>query len=81
MVVGLDCHPEEVHRDLIVLESGEVAAQRSPLCRYQAQLTDTENENAALPAPIYLSNLLAKSTVYFRRIENIPEYFNVPSQR
>jgi hypothetical protein len=26
MVVGLDCHPEEVHRDLIVLELGEVAA-------------------------------------------------------
>ena len=49
MVVSLDCHPEEVHRDLIVLESGEVAAQRSPLRRYQSRLTDTKNGNAALP--------------------------------
>ena len=49
LVVSLDCHPEEVHRDLIILESGEVAAQRSPLRRYQARLTDTKNGNAALP--------------------------------
>jgi ATP-dependent DNA helicase PIF1 len=49
MVVSLDCHPEEVHRELIVLESGEVAAQRSPLRRYQSRLTDTKNGNAALP--------------------------------
>ncbi|KID81125.1 ATP-dependent DNA helicase PIF1 [Metarhizium guizhouense ARSEF 977] len=48
-VVGLDCHPEEVQRDLIVLESGEVAAQRSPLRRYQTRLIDTKNGNAALP--------------------------------
>ncbi|KID81041.1 ATP-dependent DNA helicase PIF1 [Metarhizium guizhouense ARSEF 977] len=49
MVVGLDCHPEELQRDLIVLESGEVAAQRSPLRRYQTRLIDTNNGNAALP--------------------------------
>ena len=48
IVVGLDCHPEGVYRNLIVLESGEVAAQRSLLYRYQTWLTDIKNRNAAL---------------------------------
>ena len=34
MLVSLDCCPEEVQRDLIVLESSEVTAQRSALRRY-----------------------------------------------
>ena len=49
MLVSLDCRPEEVQRDLIVLESGEVTAQRSALRRYRDRLTDTRNGNAALP--------------------------------
>src|ERR1700722_9574191 len=47
MLVNLDCRLEEVQRDLIVLESGEVTAQRSALQRYQDRLTDTGNRNAA----------------------------------
>ena len=43
MVVNLDCRPEEVQRDLIVLESGEVTAQRSALRRYRDRLIDTGN--------------------------------------
>ena len=35
MVVSLDCRPEEVQRDLIVLESSEVTTQRSTLQRYR----------------------------------------------
>jgi hypothetical protein len=49
MLVSLDCRPEEVQRDLIVLESGEVTAQRSALQRYRDRLIDTRNGNAALP--------------------------------
>ena len=49
MLVSLDCRPEEVHRDLIVLESGEVTAQRSALKRYRDRLVDTANGNTALP--------------------------------
>ena len=45
--MNLDCRLEEVQRDLIVLESGEVTAQRSALRRYQDRLTDTGNGNAA----------------------------------
>lgn len=48
MVVNLDCRPEKVHRDLIVLEFGESKAQRSVLYRYRDLLTDTKNGNAAL---------------------------------
>ena len=48
MVVSLDCHPEDVQRNLIVLDLGEVAAQRSPLQRYQTRLIDTKNGNATL---------------------------------
>jgi ATP-dependent DNA helicase PIF1 len=48
VLVNLDCRPEEVQRDLIVLESGEVSAQRSPLQRYRDRLADTGNGNAAL---------------------------------
>jgi hypothetical protein len=43
MLVNLDCRPEEVQRDLIVLESSEVTAQRSALQRYRDRLTDTGN--------------------------------------
>ena len=43
MLVNLDCRPEEVQRDLIVLESSEVTAQRSALRRYRDRLTDTGN--------------------------------------
>ena len=48
MLVGLDCRPDDVQRDLIVLESGEVTAQRLVLRRYRDRLTDTKNGNAAL---------------------------------
>ena len=48
MLVSLDCRPEEVQHDLIVLESGEITAQRSALQRYRDRLTDTRHGNAAL---------------------------------
>lgn len=47
-LVTLDCRPEGMQKDLIVLESGETTAQRSALQRYQGRLTDTANGNAAL---------------------------------
>ena len=43
MLVSLDCRLEEVQRDLIVLESGEITAQRSALRRYRDRFTDTGN--------------------------------------
>ena len=43
MLVSLDCRLEEVQRDLIVLESSEVTAQRSALRRYRYRLTDIGN--------------------------------------
>ena len=49
MLVSLDCRPEEVQHDLIVLESSEITAQRSPLRKYQDRLKDTRNGNSALP--------------------------------
>ena len=49
MLATLDCRPEEVQRDLIVLESGEVTAQRSALRRYRDRMVDTQNGNSALP--------------------------------
>jgi len=48
MLVNLNCRLKEIQRDLIVLESGEVTAQRSALQRYQDRLTDTGNGNIAL---------------------------------
>ena len=48
-VVSLDCRPEEVQDDLIVLESGDISARRSALRRYRDRLTDTRNGNTALP--------------------------------
>ena len=48
MLVSLDCRLEEVQRDLIVLESSEITAQRSALQRYRDRLTDTRHGNAAL---------------------------------
>src|ERR1700722_14306750 len=49
MLVSLNCRPEDVQHDLIVLESGEVTAQRSALRRYRDRLIDTRHRNAALP--------------------------------
>lgn len=49
IVVNLDCRPEEAQSDLIVLESGEVSAQRSVLRRYRDRLADTAYGNSALP--------------------------------
>ena len=48
MVVNLDCRLEEDQHDLIVLEYGDIKAQRSVLQGYRDRLTDTENGNAAL---------------------------------
>jgi len=48
MVVSLDCRLEEVQRDLIVLESSKIIAQRSILRRYRDRLIDTRHRNAAL---------------------------------
>ena len=48
MLVSLDCRLEDVQRDLIVLESGEITAQRSALQRYRDRLKDTRHGNAAL---------------------------------
>ena len=45
--VSLDCRPEDVQSNLIVLESGQVSAKRSMLQRYQDRLADTD-DNAAL---------------------------------
>jgi len=47
MLVNLDCRLDEA-RGLIVLESGELTAQRSAFRRYRDRLTDTRNGNAAL---------------------------------
>src|SRR6195952_3364640 len=53
MVVALNCYPEESHRDLIVLESGEVTAQRSPLQRYRDRLTDAPGSTALATLSLY----------------------------
>ena len=37
-VVSLDCRPEEVQDDLIVLESGDISVKRSVLQRYRDRL-------------------------------------------
>lgn len=47
MLVSLDCRPDDA-RDLIVLESGEVTAQRSAFRRYRDRVVDTQHGNAAL---------------------------------
>ena len=49
IVANLDCRPEEAQSELIILESGDVSAQRSILQRYRGRLTDTANGNSALP--------------------------------
>src|ERR1700712_2220886 len=53
MVVALNWYPEESHRDLIVLESGEVTAQRSPLQRYRDRLTDAPGSTALATLSLY----------------------------
>jgi hypothetical protein len=47
-VVNLDCRPEQLHSDLVILESGELTAQRSVLQRYRDRIKDTRNGNTAL---------------------------------
>jgi hypothetical protein len=47
-LVTLDCRPEDLQKDLITLESGEITAQRSVLQRYRDRLKDTANANVAL---------------------------------
>jgi hypothetical protein len=48
-LVSLDCRPDDLQKDLITLESGEIVAQRSVLQRYRDRLKDTANGNQALP--------------------------------
>jgi hypothetical protein len=48
-LVTLDCRPEDLQKDLITLESGEITTQRPVLQRYRDRLKDTANGNAALP--------------------------------
>ncbi|KIX04030.1 uncharacterized protein Z518_07583 [Rhinocladiella mackenziei CBS 650.93] len=90
-VVSLDCRPEEVQDDLIVLESGDISARRSVLRRYRDRPTDTRNGNAALPGLGLLSCLQfwdwltwkirprASSRVinYYPRYSNDPKYCRV----
>jgi hypothetical protein len=47
-LVTLDCRPEDLQKDLIALESGEITTQRPVLQRYRDRLKDTANGNAAL---------------------------------
>jgi hypothetical protein len=49
IVANLDCRLEEAQSELVVLESGDVLAQRSILQRYRNRLIDTANGNSALP--------------------------------
>ena len=48
-LVSLDCRPEDMQKDLLALESGEITTQRSVLQRYRDRLVDTANGNVALP--------------------------------
>ena len=47
-LISLDCRPEDIQKDLIVLESGEITPQRPVLRRYRDRLIDTANGNLAL---------------------------------
>ncbi|KAJ8063299.1 hypothetical protein OCU04_008529 [Sclerotinia nivalis] len=47
-VITCDCRPEKAQPDLLVLESGEISAQRSVLRRYRDRVTDTGGANAAV---------------------------------
>ena len=49
VLVSLDCRPEDIQKDLITLESGEITTQRPVLQRYRDRLVDTANGNIALP--------------------------------
>ena len=44
VVISFDCWPEEEQSDVIVLEDGDVTAQRSPLQHYQHRIT-ASNQN------------------------------------
>jgi hypothetical protein len=46
--VNLDCRLENVQRDLITIDSGEVTAQRSVLQRYRDRVADTGSRDPAL---------------------------------
>ncbi|KAH8654651.1 hypothetical protein BGZ60DRAFT_508337 [Tricladium varicosporioides] len=48
-LVSLDCRPEDLQKDLITLELGEIIAQRPVLQRYRDRLRDTANGNQARP--------------------------------
>jgi ATP-dependent DNA helicase PIF1 len=48
-LVSLDCRPDDIQKDLITLESGEITTQRPVLQRYRDRLVDTANGNTALP--------------------------------
>ena len=56
-VVSLDCRPEEVQNDLIVLESGDISTQQSALRQYRDRLINTRNGNTSLPALTLFSYL------------------------
>ena len=47
-VVSLNCRPEDVQANLIILESGQVSAKHSVLQRYRNRLADTDDGNIAL---------------------------------
>ena len=47
-IVSLNCCPEDVQSNLIVLELGQVSAKHSILQKYQGCLVDMNNNNAAL---------------------------------
>lgn len=47
-VVNFDCRPENIQPDLLVLDTGEISAQRSVLQRYRDRITDTGNANEAV---------------------------------
>ena len=48
VLITLDCRPEDIQKDLLVLESGEITTQRSVLLRYRDRLKDTANSNPLL---------------------------------
>ena len=47
-VVSLNCRPEDMQFNLIVLESGQISAKRSVLQRYRDRLADMAHANIAL---------------------------------
>ncbi len=64
--VPLDCRPEDAQPDLLVLESGDVTAQRSPLRRYRDRLADTAYGNPLLPLLSLYDCLLHWNWVFWK---------------